>query len=97
MKRSKFSEHQIIAILKAVEEVALSYLATLEAHHHPRQRTNAARGLDEVRAWESATNGRGPWWNAGASHLQAAFPKSYFDRCELLSLRDQRLRLQRTS
>jgi RNA-directed DNA polymerase len=55
------------------------------------------RGLDEVRAWASATNGRGPWWNAGASHLHAAFPKSYFDRCELLSLRDQRLRLQRTS
>ena len=55
------------------------------------------RGLDEVRAWESATNGRGPWWNAGASHMHAAFPKSYFDRCELLSLRAQRLRLQRTS
>ncbi len=32
------------------------------------------RGLDEVRAWESATNGRGPWWNAGASHLRC-FPK----------------------
>jgi RNA-directed DNA polymerase len=55
------------------------------------------RGLDEVRAWESATNGRGPWWNAGASHLNAAFPKSYFDHRELLSLRDQRLRLPRTS
>src|SRR6266702_967332 len=55
------------------------------------------RGLREVQAWESATNGRGPWWNAGASHMHAAFPKSYFDRCELLSLRDQRLRLQRTS
>ena len=55
------------------------------------------RGLDEVRAWESATNGRGPWWNAGASHMHAAFPKSYFDRCGLLPLRDQRLRLQRTS
>jgi RNA-directed DNA polymerase len=55
------------------------------------------RGLDEVRAWESATNQRGPWWNAGASHMHAAFPKSYFDRCELLSLRDQRRRLQQTS
>jgi RNA-directed DNA polymerase len=52
------------------------------------------RGLDESRAWESATNGRGPWWNAGASHLHAAFPKSYFDRCGLLSLLDQRLRFQ---
>ena len=55
------------------------------------------RGLDEVRAWESATNGRGPWWNAGASHMNAAFPKSYFDRCQLLSLRDKRLWFQRTS
>lgn len=55
------------------------------------------RGLKEAQAWESATNGRGPWWNAGASHMHAAFPKSYFDRCGLLSLLDQRLRLQRTS
>jgi len=55
------------------------------------------RGLDEVRAWESATNGRGPWWNAGASHMHAAFPKSYFDRCGLLSLLEQRLRFQWTS
>jgi len=55
------------------------------------------RSLDEVQAWKSATNGRGPWWNAGASHMHAAFPKSYFDRCGLLSLLEQRLRLQRTS
>lgn len=26
-------------------------------------------GLEEARAWNSAQNGRGPWWNAGASHL----------------------------
>ena len=52
------------------------------------------RGLDKLRAWESASNGRGPWWNAGASHMHAAFPKSYFDRCGLWSLLDQRLRLQ---
>src|SRR6266566_1268601 len=55
------------------------------------------RGLDEVRAWASATNGRGPWWNAGASHMHAAFPKFYFDRCGLLSLLEQRLRFQWTS
>jgi len=45
-----------------------------------------ARGLDEVRAWKSATNGRGSWWNSGASHMNAAFPKSYFDRLGLISL-----------
>jgi hypothetical protein len=27
------------------------------------------RGLGESRAWESAANGRGPWWNSGASHI----------------------------
>ena len=37
------------------------------------------RGLGEEQAWKSATNGRGPWWNAGASHLNKAFPKRFFD------------------
>ena len=55
------------------------------------------RGLDDAQARKSATNGRGPWWNAGAAHMHAAFPKSYFDRCGLLSLLEQRLRSQWTS
>ena len=55
------------------------------------------RGLDKERALKSAGNGRGAWWNAGASHMNAAFPKSYFDRYGLLSLQDQRRRLQITS
>jgi len=52
------------------------------------------RGLEKLRAWKSATNGRGAWWNAGASHLNEAFPKSYFDRLGLISLLDQLRRLQ---
>ncbi|PYP83351.1 MAG: group II intron reverse transcriptase/maturase [Blastocatellia bacterium AA13] len=55
------------------------------------------RGLERDRALKSAMNGRGPWWNAGASHMNEAFPKSYFDRCGLVSLLDQRLKFQRTS
>jgi RNA-directed DNA polymerase len=47
------------------------------------------RGLEKLRAWKSAYNGRGSWWNAGASHLNEAFPKSYFDRLDLVSLLDQ--------
>jgi len=43
-------------------------------------------GLDTQRAWPSATNGRGPWWNGGASHMHVAFPQSLFDRMGLLSL-----------
>lgn len=57
-----------------------------------KPRTRAAnlmrRGLKEDRAWASANNGRGPWWNAGASHMNAAFRKADFDRCGLLSFID---------
>ena len=52
------------------------------------------RGLEKLRAWKSATNGRGAWWNAGASHMNEAFPKSYFDRLGLISLLDQQRKLQ---
>lgn len=45
-------------------------------------------GLSEVRAWTSAQNGRGAWWNAGASHLNQALPKKLFDRLGLVSLVD---------
>ena len=33
---------------------------------YARARNLMQRGLTEERAWRSATNGRGPWWNAGA-------------------------------
>lgn len=52
------------------------------------------RGLAKAQALKSAMNGRGPWWNAGAAHMHTAFPKSYFDRCGLLSLLEQRRRFQ---
>ena len=51
------------------------------------------RGLDEPRAWRSATNGRGPWWNAGASHMNAAYPTSFFTSMGLVSLLDTQLRI----
>ncbi|OGA24396.1 MAG: group II intron reverse transcriptase/maturase [Betaproteobacteria bacterium RIFCSPLOWO2_02_FULL_67_19] len=64
---------------------------------YTRVRMLRRRGLDEVRAWRSATNGRGPWWNAGASHMNAAYPKSYFAAMGLVSLLDTQQRLQRVS
>ena len=51
-------------------------------------------GLVEERAWRSACNQRGPWWNSGASHMNHAFPKTYFDRLGLVSLLDTLRRLQ---
>lgn len=44
------------------------------------------RGLDEQRARQSAFNGRGPWWNSGQSHMNQAFPASYFKTCGLVSM-----------
>jgi len=55
------------------------------------------RGLGEKRSWRSATNQRGPWWNAGASHMNLAFPKSYFDSLGLVSLLSTQQKLQQTS
>ena len=54
-------------------------------------------GLPELRARMSATNGRGPWWNSGASHMNAALPKRVFDRLSLVSLLDTMVRLQSQS
>lgn len=51
-------------------------------------------GLVEERAFRSAFNQRGPWWNSGASHMNQAFPKSYFDRLGLVSLLDTLHRFQ---
>lgn len=51
-------------------------------------------GLKEERAFRSALNQRGPWWNSGASHMNQAFPKSFFDRLGLVSLLDTMRRLQ---
>lgn len=59
-----------------------------------RNKKLQARGLDPTRAWKSASNGRGPWWNAGASHMNAAYPKSFFDGLALVSLPDTQRRFQ---
>lgn len=55
------------------------------------------QGLAEDRAWHSARNGHGPWWNSGASHMNHAFPKAFFDRWQLVSIWDTRRYLQRHS
>ncbi|MHA6896734.1 group II intron reverse transcriptase/maturase [Ralstonia pseudosolanacearum] len=69
-----------------------------QAKHRATRTTMLRRqGLEEDRAWHSARNGRGPWWNAGARHMNAAFPKGYFDAMGLVSLLDTQRRLQSRS
>ncbi|MDZ4186222.1 MAG: hypothetical protein U1D97_14760 [Desulfuromonadales bacterium] len=62
-----------------------------------RARKLMQRGLTEERAWRSAQNGRGPWWNSGASHMNAAFTQSYFRKLGLISLLNQFHRFQHST
>lgn len=64
-----------------------------------QRRTGMLRkqGLSEARAWHSGRNGHGPWWNSGASHMNQAFPKAFFDRLALVSMHDTGRYLQRHS
>jgi len=60
-----------------------------------RARNLMRLGLDEARAWKSAVNGRGPWWNSGAPHMNQALPKKLWDRLGLVSILDTINRLSR--
>ena len=55
------------------------------------------RGIQIVRAVYSAMNGHGPWWNAGASHMNEAVPNRWLREQGLLSLLDEHRRLASTS
>ena len=55
------------------------------------------RGISEARAWRSALNKRGPWWNSGAPHMNQAFDTSYFTKLGLFSLLNQFHRFQHST
>lgn len=50
-------------------------------------------GLPRERAAASALNGRGTWWNAGASHMNQAMPNALLQRWGLVTLTIEHRRL----
>jgi RNA-directed DNA polymerase len=46
-------------------------------------------GLSKERSKVSSANGRGPWWNSGASHMNDAFRKKYFEYLGLVCMLDK--------
>jgi len=54
-------------------------------------------GLSEIRAWNTAQNGRGSWWNAGSQHLNQALPSRLFARLGLVSLMNTFYALRRAT
>ena len=61
----------------------------------PRTRFNKLRhyGANPERAARAAWNGRGPWWNAGASHMNLVVPNGMLRQLGLISLLAERERL----
>ena len=55
-----------------------------------RRKRLLAAGLSDERATQSSVNGRGPWWNSGASHMNEAYPLRYFNAAKLVSLLTKR-------
>lgn len=62
-----------------------------------RQRELEKRGIDPERAWKSANNGRGPWWNAGASHMNLAVKTQELRAHGYVSLLEEYQRLKRSA
>jgi RNA-directed DNA polymerase len=54
-----------------------------------RYKKLVAAGLSKERAKTSSVNGRGPWWNSGASHMNDAFRKKFFDNHGLVCMLDK--------
>jgi RNA-directed DNA polymerase len=61
--------------------------------HRTQFKELCRRGLDHERARRSAWNGRGPWYNAGASHMNRAVPTSELRGLGLVSLMEEYRRL----
>lgn len=64
---------------------------------YTRARHLMAQGLAADRSWRSATNGRGPWWNSGASHMNQAVPTKALTQMGLFSLLHAHLYLRNHS
>jgi RNA-directed DNA polymerase len=60
-----------------------------------RARNLIRLGIGKARAWKSTVNGRGPWWNSGAPHMNQALPKKLWDGLGLVSILDTINRLSR--
>jgi group II intron reverse transcriptase/maturase len=92
---------EVKSVLEELDGWIRRKLRVLLWRHWKRNYTRAKNlmraGLSELRAWLSATNGHGPWWNGGASHMNEAYPKSCFDRMGLVSLLDSQRRFSSVS
>lgn len=88
-----FSVAQVRGVFEELDQWIRRKLRCMEWRKWKRGRTRCKRltalGLDGKVARASAFNGHGPWWNAGASHLNLVLPTAYFRRLGLLLLLEE--------
>lgn len=87
---SYFSVAETRRVFEDLDEWVRRKLRCMEWRKWKRGRTRCrkllALGFTREKARVCAFNGRGPWWNAGSQHLNAALPTSYFRRLGLVLL-----------
>jgi RNA-directed DNA polymerase len=92
-----FQKAEVKAAFERLDQWLRRRLRCILWRQWKRPRTRAKRlmklGLERQRAFASAYNGHGPWWNAGASHMNRAVPTRYLRSIGLLSLLDEHRRL----
>lgn len=91
-----FSVVQTRNVFEELDQWIRRKLRCIEWRKWKRGRTRRQRlialGLDGNVARASAFNGHGPWWNAGASHMNTALPTAYFRRLGLILLTEEVVR-----
>jgi RNA-directed DNA polymerase len=96
-----FRKVEVLASFEALDAWIRRKLRVLLWRQWKRPRTRfrelCRRGLDAARAAASAYNGRGPWWTAGASHMNQAVPTAVLRRMGLVSLLEEHRRLARAA
>jgi len=96
---SYFRYTEVKGVLEALDSWINRKLRCLLWRQWKRARTRAKKlmraGLTEERAWRSAGNQRGAWWNSGASHMNQAIKVSLLRNAGLLSLLEQHRQFQR--
>ena len=92
---SYFRKSEVRGIFKELDGWIRRKLRCLLWRQWKRPLTRARKlmqlGLSEARACTSAYNGHGPWWNAGASHMNQAITTKYFTDLGLVSLHQKLL------
>ena len=90
---SYFSVAETRNVFEDLDQWVRRKLRCLEWRKWKRPRTRMrkliALGLDRESARRSAFNGHGPWWNAGASHMNACLPTAHFRKLGLISLLEE--------